>query len=526
MSDRLIIRTTGQTGPSGGGGGGGGTTNLAYTAGATNGVVTSDTGTDATIPLADATNAGLMTPAQRNAVNALATTYQPLDSDLTAIAALSTTSYGRALLTLANLAALQAAVGPTGTPSASTFLRGDGSWATPAGGGGGDLLASNNLSDVANAATALANLGGQPLDSDLTAIAALTTTSYGRAFLALADAAAARTALALGTIATQAASAVSITGGSITGITDLAVADGGTGASDAATARANLGVVAASDTASGLVELATTAETTTGTDAVRAVTPAGLLNATTASNINARIGVEKAGSLVGTRRRINFIDGTNVTITVADDSVNEEVDVTIAASGGGGSSIARQPRNSTITPFGVPHTGVPGMSLFGSGASVAMSADNVFYFPMVVLGADITITAAAVNIASAASAGNTVRLSLYNADGNWLPTTLVADFGTVAADSTGRKAITGLSQTVTQGYYLARIHAQASCSVSRWTGLCPWWSQVPIGATDQPSYLTTTRAYAAAETPASPVPSTFAVVVGVGYPFGALMFAW
>lgn len=40
--------------------------------------------------------------------------YQPLDSDLTAIAALSTTSYGRALLTLANQAALQAAVG-TGT---------------------------------------------------------------------------------------------------------------------------------------------------------------------------------------------------------------------------------------------------------------------------------------------------------------------------------------------------------------------------------------------------------------------------
>lgn len=41
----------------------------------------------------------------------------------------------------------------------------------------------------------------------------------------------ARTNLGLGTIATQAASSVAITGGSITGITDLAVADGGTGAS-------------------------------------------------------------------------------------------------------------------------------------------------------------------------------------------------------------------------------------------------------------------------------------------------------
>ena len=41
----------------------------------------------------------------------------------------------------------------------------------------------------------------------------------------------ARTNLGLGSIATQAASSVSITGGSITGITDLTVADGGTGRS-------------------------------------------------------------------------------------------------------------------------------------------------------------------------------------------------------------------------------------------------------------------------------------------------------
>lgn len=39
---------------------------------------------------------------------AVSTLYQPLDSDLTAIAALTTTTYGRSLLTLANQAALDA----------------------------------------------------------------------------------------------------------------------------------------------------------------------------------------------------------------------------------------------------------------------------------------------------------------------------------------------------------------------------------------------------------------------------------
>ena len=56
------------------------------------------------------------------------------------------------------------------------------------------------------------------------------------------------------------------------------------------------------------------------------------------ADTNARVAVKKAGTLEGTRRTINFIEGSNVTLTIADDSSNEEVDVTInsTASGGGG----------------------------------------------------------------------------------------------------------------------------------------------------------------------------------------------
>lgn len=70
-------------------------------------------------------------------------------------------------------------------------------------------------------------------------------------------ASAARTNLGLGTIATQSAASVAITGGSVTGITDLAVADGGTGASTAADARTNLAALGtAGGTMSGELNMA------------------------------------------------------------------------------------------------------------------------------------------------------------------------------------------------------------------------------------------------------------------------------
>lgn len=62
-----------------------GITNLAYTASATNGIVTSSTGTDATIPLADSTNAGLMSKAKFDEVEANNLKVSNVDETLTSI---------------------------------------------------------------------------------------------------------------------------------------------------------------------------------------------------------------------------------------------------------------------------------------------------------------------------------------------------------------------------------------------------------------------------------------------------------
>jgi hypothetical protein len=109
------------------------------------------------------------------------------------------------------------------------------------------LVKANNLSDLTNTSTARTNLGVaigtdvQAYDAELAAIAGLTSaadkgiqftgsgtagtydlTTAGKALLDDADASAQRTTLGLGTIATQNANNVTLTGGSITGLGDPA----------------------------------------------------------------------------------------------------------------------------------------------------------------------------------------------------------------------------------------------------------------------------------------------------------------
>lgn len=113
----------------------------------------------------------------------LAALYQPLDSDLTAIAALTTTSFGRAFLALADASATRTAIGL--------------------------VLGTDIYSKAA------VDAGFQPLDSDLTAIAALSTTSFGRSVLAAANAAALATLAGVGAGDSPTMTALTLTNGQI-----------------------------------------------------------------------------------------------------------------------------------------------------------------------------------------------------------------------------------------------------------------------------------------------------------------------
>ena len=123
-----------------------------------------------------------------------------------------------------------------------------------------DLSVADGGTGSSTAAGARTNLGlvigtdVQAYDADLTTLGGLSKTDgnfiVGNGSTWVAESGStARSSLGLGSIATQASNSVSITGGSVSGITDLAVADGGTGASNAANARTNLGLIIGTDVA-------------------------------------------------------------------------------------------------------------------------------------------------------------------------------------------------------------------------------------------------------------------------------------
>jgi hypothetical protein len=225
-----------------------------------------------------------------------------------------------------------------GTPSAVTLTNGTG--LPIIAGTTGTLTVARGGTGATDAATARTNLGVTETGQD-------TTYAFRSNNLSdLSSASTARTNLGLGTIATQSAASVSITGGSITGITDLAVADGGTGASSALDARTNLGVTA------------------TGQDTTYAYRANNLSDLSSASTARTNLGL---GSIATQAANSVSISGGSIT-GITDLAV---------ADGGTGASTASDARTNLGVPSntGSGATGTWNIDILGS-ANSATSATS------------------------------------------------------------------------------------------------------------------------------------------------------
>lgn len=359
---------------------------------------------------------------------------------------------------------------------------------------------------TASAAKTYFTDASQPLDSDLTAIAALSTTAFGRALLALADAAAGQTAFGvvigtnvqafdadLSAIAALTSAANKLpysTGAQTWALTDLtAFARTILDDADQATVRATLALTPGTDVQAYDAELAALASTTSAADKLPYFTGSGTASTTDFTSTARSLLDDASVSAMRTTLDVpsnaeaildTLIDakGDIITATAADtparlavgtdgwvltaDSAQSTGIKWAAASGGAAADVIATPTYSGPTLLWQ----APGWDASGGSATFGFTADRDYYFP-IALTCDATVTALAIDVSTAAGAGATARIGIYPADASWQPGSLSVDAGTVAIDSTGIKSVTGMSTALTAGRYLLAINHSSSSAVLR-----------------------------------------------------------
>lgn len=120
-----------------------------------------------------------------------------------------------------------------------------------------------------------------------------------------------------------------------------------------------------------------------------------------------------------------------------------DTDQVRAGDGGAGEPLTIGPEGNLPV---IRSTAWHGLPAYGATGTANVPVNQMFALPFWP-GRRCTLTAMAANVTLALVGGN-LRMGLYNSDSNGLPTTLVADYGTVTAGVTGIRSITGLSTVV------------------------------------------------------------------------------
>jgi hypothetical protein len=267
------------------------------------------------------------------------------------------------------------------------------------------------------------------------------------------DAATARTNLGLGTIATQNAASVAITGGNISGIVDLAVVDGGTGASSASVARNNLGAAASGAvTGSGLTQTADRilGRTTAGTGAIEEIS--------IGSGLTLSAGILTAAGSGGTVTSVAVSGGTTG-LTVSGSPITASGTITLdgtlaVANGGTGATTAANARTNlgtaasgAITASGLTQAAsrILGRTTAGTGAVEEITVGS----GLSLSGGTLSSTDAGGTVTSVAVSGGTTGLTTSGGPITSSGTITLA--GTLAASNGGTGATTLAANNVLLG---------------------------------------------------------------------------
>jgi len=159
------------------------------------------------------------------------------------------------------------------------------------------------------------------------------------------------------------------------------------------------------------------------------------------TNSNARVGVRVNATGGGTteylRRAVRFLAGSGITLALVDDSANEEAELTITSTGGGGSAPTTQVMSYRLFTAGV-----------GASSTTALTADYT-------IAVDPTTTAATVNLPAASTVtGQLFVVKHVNASVN-----------TVTLDANGSETIDGNLTLVLTAYNAATVQSTGSAWV-------------------------------------------------------------